>query len=122
MSKKLTSGASSVSGQAVPTTVPGAVGGPSTGRGMNYQIDYAVLKTLELLARSLCFQCRKWSVSVEPRAAGAGGPTQWDLAVEAPRSLIEAKLNPTRQEVLDWLDRSVTGAASSQGDWFVMVY
>jgi hypothetical protein len=33
---------------------------------------------------------------VEPRASGPAGPTQRDLGVEAPRSLVEAKLNPTR--------------------------
>src|SRR4051794_830004 len=104
MSKKRTGSAASVIPQTA-TTIPGAVGGPSTGRGMNYQTDYAVLKALELIARSLCVPLRSWAISVEPRAAGPSGPTQWDLGVAAPRSLIEAKLNPTREEVLDWLDR-----------------
>lgn len=113
MSKKRSGGAAPVPAQSAATTIPGAVGGPSTGRGMNYQIDYVVLKSLELISRALCYLPRSWSISVEPRAGGAAGPTQWDLEVTAPRHLIEAKLNPTRQEVLDWFDRAVLGAAAA---------
>lgn len=122
MSKKRSSGALSVPPQGAGTTIPGAVGGPSTGRGMNYQIDYAVLKALELIPRSLCVPFRTWAIHVEPRAGGPGGATQWDLAVESPRSLIEAKLNPTREDLLDWLDRAVQGATATPGPRFVLVY
>src|SRR4051812_42544306 len=82
---------------------PGAVGGPSTGRGLNYQLYYAVLKSLALISHSLCIPHHKWAIRIEPRAGSGSGTTQWDLGIDPPASLIEAKLNPTRQEILDWL-------------------
>jgi tetratricopeptide (TPR) repeat protein len=101
--------------------VPGAVGGPSTGRGMNYQIDYAVLKAIDLIARYLCAPHKGWAIRIEPRAGRHAAATQWDLGIDPPGSLVEAKLNPTRADILDWLGRLAL-AASSPGGQFVLVY
>src|SRR5690348_9560573 len=84
MSKKRSRGASPRSAHGVP----GAVGGPSTGRGVNYQIHYAVLKALDLISRSLCVPHKGWAIRVEPRAGVGAGATQWDLGIEPPGSLV----------------------------------
>ena len=36
---------------------------------MNYEIDYAVLKVLDLLSRYLSAPHKGWAIGVEPRAA-----------------------------------------------------
>jgi tetratricopeptide (TPR) repeat protein len=83
----------------------GAVGGPSTARGMNYQIDYGVLHALDLIALALCLPHRKAALSIEPREVSGSAVTAWDLAIRPPAALVEAKLNPSRNDILEWLDR-----------------
>ena len=44
----------------------GAVGGPGTGAGLNYQIDLAIEETLDCISRALCAPHRVWEVKLEP--------------------------------------------------------
>jgi hypothetical protein len=67
------------------------VGGTSTIRGINYQLNFAVLKALELIGVAKNSPHKRCSVSVEPRRAG-DEITAWDIQTSPPDCLIEAKL------------------------------
>ncbi|HEY0152687.1 MAG TPA: hypothetical protein VGB92_11875 [Longimicrobium sp.] len=94
--------------------VSGAVGGPATGMGMNYQMRYALVRLLDLISRALAAPLSNASVRMERRAVAGNNVTRWDIGIETnPALLIEVKLNPSRADVLDWLQRSA--AAANQG-------
>src|SRR5687768_290156 len=101
--------------------VPGASGGPGTGRGLNYQTRYAVMKSLDLISRSLVVPHKNWAIRIEPRAGSDSSATSWDVGFDPARELIEAKSNPTRPDVLDWLDRIAVAAADGSVK-FTLVY
>src|SRR5438132_1698392 len=119
MAKRVPKAAHKVQGS---PSVSGATGGPSTGHGMNYQIDYAVYRALDVISRSLWAPHKQWTIRIEPRAVSPEGFTRWDLAIDPPEELIEVKLNPTRQDILDWLDRVQQGRGSSSERAFTLVY
>ena len=100
----------------------GAVGGPSTGHGMNYQNEYAVLTALDLISQALGAPYRQYTLRVEPREPGPSGSTEWDLGCGPPETLVEVKLNPTRAEMLDWLHRSALAAEGHAGRQFRLLY
>jgi hypothetical protein len=87
------------------SSVPGdRVGGPSTIRGINYQINFAILKTLELLGRAKSSPLQRFSVTLEARFVGEA-VTAWDVRSSPPDVLTEVKLAATCSEALDWLER-----------------
>jgi tetratricopeptide (TPR) repeat protein len=88
----------------------GAVGGAATAHGMNYQIEYGVLHALDLIAMAFCLPHKRAAISIEPREPAGSNVTAWDLGMEPPDRLVEAKLNPSREDILDWLDRIRVGA------------
>ncbi len=45
----------------------GAAGGPATGRGIKYQVDYAVLQSLELISKALSMPHIPFAIWMEPR-------------------------------------------------------
>jgi hypothetical protein len=100
----------------------GATGGASTNRGLIYQFDYGVFKTLDLICHALSAPHKRWAIRIEPRAASKGSLTRWDLGTEPPEKYFEAKLNPKRDEILEWLDH----VRSAGTDWperqFRLVY
>lgn len=100
----------------------GAVGGPSTGHGMNYQIEYAVLLALELISQALGAPYKRFDLRVEPREPGPSGSTEWDLGIGPPETLVEVKLNPTRADMLDWLGRSAQAAQHLADHRFRLLY
>jgi tetratricopeptide (TPR) repeat protein len=108
--------------QSVKAVTSGAVGGPSTGHGMNYQNSYAVLCALDLIDRCLAAPHRALKVSIEPRAAFDAKPTAWDICTQPDDSFYEAKLNPTRSDVLDWIERSGTASGANPTRTFSLVY
>ena len=95
-----------------PRAISGAVGGPSTGAGLNYQINYAVLRALRLFPEVLTFPLRNPYIRVEPRAITDGEVTRWDLGFEDPWELAEAKLNPGGDDTNEWLERATKHGAS----------
>jgi hypothetical protein len=70
-------------------SISGAIGGPSTGHGMNYQIDYGVFKTLDLISRALSAPHKPWAIRIEPRAVSQGALTRWDIGFEPPENLLK---------------------------------
>lgn len=89
--------------------VSGATGGPGTGAGLNYQINYAVLRLLKLFAEFFARPLGNPSVQIEPRAINDLGVTRWDLGFENLEELVEAKLNPTRADIAEWIARVYNG-------------
>ncbi len=95
-----------------PPSMSDRVGGPSTIRGVNYQIHFAILKALEMIGLAKNLPHRRFSVELEPRFLG-DTITAWDVQYSPPDVLAEVKLAPTRLDVLEWLAR--TRKADYQG-------
>jgi tetratricopeptide (TPR) repeat protein len=117
--KKTSKSSKTVTSDRIPS---GAAGGPSTGRGMNYQIEYATLLALDLIVKALSSPLKNWKLSFEPRDVGLFGVTCWDLGVQPDNVQIEVKINPTRTDVEQWLETVRKGAESSDKGTFTLVF
>lgn len=95
-------------------SVSGAVGGPGTGHGMNYQIDFALQQTLDYMSRTLCAPHHIWEVTLEPRVSASGQLTSWDVGFEPDNKLFEVKLKPKGEDVQEWVERVATGNSSTR--------
>ena len=89
---------------------------------MNYQTKYGVFVTLDLISRALNAPHKLWTIRIEPRSVEGSVPTAWDLGFDLPDSLVEAKLRPTRQDLLDWLERVRAAENSVPDKKFLFVY
>jgi tetratricopeptide (TPR) repeat protein len=107
-------------GSAKRPSTSGAKGGPSTGHGLNYQIDLAIQHTLEFISRGLDAPHRDWTVKIEPRVVGPHSLIAWDLSFDPDQNHYEAKLKPKREDVQEWVDR--VASAGSSGARFHLVY
>jgi hypothetical protein len=105
-----------------PKSISGAVGGPSTGRGLNYQVNYSIFRTIDFISRALCAPHKVWMIRIEPRAPSQGKLTRWDISTEPPEKYFEAKLNPKRQEILEWLEHIQTAGKTYPQREFRLVY
>ncbi len=74
------------------------------------------------MARALSAPHRQWLVGMEPRVDSDGAMTAWDFFTKPPEALIEAKLSPTREDILEWLRRVEKGAVKSTERQFRLVY
>lgn len=83
----------------------GAKGGPSTGHGLNYQIDLVIQHTLEYMSRGLYAPHRDWTVRIEPRVVGPHDLVAWDFGFDPDENSFEAKLKPKREDVQEWVGR-----------------
>jgi tetratricopeptide (TPR) repeat protein len=101
--------------------VSGAVGGPSTGAGLNYQINYALLRLLQLFPGVLSFPARNPAIRLEPRELDGATITRWDAGFESPREVAEVKLNPTKEDLDQFVQRS-RAHGGHDGVKFVLVY
>jgi tetratricopeptide (TPR) repeat protein len=110
-----------------PTTMrpgfSGAAGGPATFKGTAYQTEYAIYRTLELITRALATPTMNLSIGMEPRSLHQGDSTEWDISIAEPRlNVVEAKLAPTRQDIIDWLDRVRQAGDAGSPAHFTLVY
>ena len=82
-------------------------GGPSAVRGPAYQTYFAIYQSLELIVRHYAAPHNAFSISIEPRIVhqDSGTVTTWDIEVETDSIAWEAKLNVTKQDLLEWLER-----------------
>lgn len=99
----------------------GAVGGPSTGAGLRYQIHYALLRLLQLFPEVLSFSARNPGIHLEPREVDGVTVTRWDIGFENPREVAEVKLNPTKEDLDQWVERS-RAHGGQDGVKFLLVY
>src|SRR5262245_55766967 len=100
----------------------GAVGGPGTGAGLNFQVDFAVLQALESVSQALVNPLEQREISMEPRLIVGKSVTSWDVRITPPDIVTEAKLRPKREEILEWLDRVETGLQQSGARHFELFY
>ena len=83
----------------------GATGGPSTIHGVDYQLKVAVYEGYRMMAEILAAPVRDLSISLEARNIHEEGVTRWDVGLGLPSRLLEIKLNASRTDILEWLDR-----------------
>ena len=62
------------------------------------------------------------TLTIEPRVLDAGNVTTWDLAIESWNKLVEVKIGPSRQDVLDWLSRIASAHRAGETREFRLVY
>src|ERR1700721_2414017 len=89
---------------------------------MNYQVHYGMRQTLDLIAVALVAPHQAASIWVEPRVVTGDDITTWDFGATPPGSLTEAKLSPTRGEIVDWVQRAARKAADGGMTLFRLVY
>ena len=80
------------------------LGGPSTARGLNFQTNYAIYKTLHLVATAMNAPHKRCWIALEPRYA-ATAVTAWDIQSSPPDVIAEAKLAPTHSDLTGYLER-----------------
>ena len=105
-------------------TVSHAAGGPSASRGPAYQVYFAIYQTLDLIMRHYSAPEKSLSISIEPRIVHreADSVTTWDVQVEADATAWEAKLNATRQDLLEWMNRIQSTGDAGDDAKFGLVY
>jgi tetratricopeptide (TPR) repeat protein len=94
-----------------------AAGGPSTSRGLGYQVNFAIYQALELVIHSYSAPHKSTGLGIESRTVHGpdGVVTAGDIVVDdGGRIVWEAKLSATRHEVVEWLGS--VRAASDAGD------
>lgn len=99
----------------------GLTGGPSTIRGVTYQIDHAVNLLLEQISLSLADPFTPRSIATEPRTL-APKIVRWDILTDPPETTYEAKFNPRREELVEWLKLVRSSSEGSAGRRFRFVY
>jgi tetratricopeptide (TPR) repeat protein len=82
-----------------------ASGGPGTFRGCDYQIEYAILQSLNLISQHLYEPLKSFAITLEARVVNSQSVTRWDIQIEPPLTVIEAKSNLSRTDFLDFLRR-----------------
>ncbi len=103
-------------------SVSGAKGGPSTSRGMNYQVDFVVEEVLGYISRALCDPLKQWEVTLEPRVSSSSGLTNWDVGFSPENKLLELKLRPTREDLIAWVQRIGVDAVTHPSRSYCVVY
>ena len=104
-------------------TPSGAVGGPGTGAGLNFQVDFVILQALEAISQALADPLEDLRISMEPRVVTSdGNVTCWDVRLSHPERVTEAKLKPKRVEIMEWLDRVEIGTQQDADCEFELFY
>ena len=86
-------------------TLSGAVGGPGTGSGLNFQVDFAIRQALEAISQALADPIQDFQISMEPRVVTTNGNvTRWDVRLSHPERVTEVKLRPSRADIVEWLE------------------
>lgn len=80
----------------------GLTGGPSTIRGVTYQLDHAICLLLDQISLALADLFTPRFISTEPRTT-TPKVVRWDILINPPETTYEAKFNPKREEVIEWL-------------------
>ena len=104
-------------------TSSGAVGGPGTGSGLGFQVDFAVRHALEAISRALADPIADFRISMEPRVVtGERDVTCWDVRLTHPERVTEVKLRPKRADIEEWLDRVNLGVRQNADLGFELSY
>ena len=88
----------------------GAVGGPATGSGLNFQVDFAIGQALDAISQALTDPIGNFQISMEPRILTSDRHvTRWDVRLSHPDRVTEVKLKPRRADIVEWLRRVEVG-------------
>jgi tetratricopeptide (TPR) repeat protein len=90
---------------ASPRIESGATGGPPTVHGVDYQLKVALYEAYRMIAEVLAAPFRDLTITLEARNIQEHGVTRWDVGLGLPTRLLEVKLNASRAEIAEWLDR-----------------
>ena len=105
-----------------PTT-SGAVGGPGTGSGLSFQVDFAIRQALEAISHALADPIEELRISMEPRVVtGERDVTCWDVGLSHPERVTEVKLKPNRADIEEWLNRVDFGVQQNTDLEFELCY
>lgn len=96
-----------MSGKQKSRSISHALGGPSTSRGRDYQIDYAVYRALRLIIGHFAAPHKHAGIALEPRVvdAATGAVSAWDILTEPDPVVWEAKLVASKKDVIEWMER-----------------
>ena len=99
-------------------------GGPSASRGPAYQAFFAIYKTLDLILRHCAAPHKPFSIGIEPRVIhrDSGSVTAWDIVFDHDAIAWEAKLNVTRRDLIEWMNRIESTGQSGAKTRFGLVY
>ena len=91
----------------------GATGGSSTGLGVEYQVDYAVLVALEKMCQLMLeAPIGNPFIHMEPRLEGQVGLTRWDVQISPDAIACETKSNLRKDDLFAFIancQRAVEG-------------
>ena len=104
-------------------TPSGAVGGPGTGSGLSFQVDFAIRQALEAMSHALADPIEEFRISMEPRVVtGERDVTCWDVGLSHPERVTEVKLKPNRADIEEWLSRVDFGVQQNTDLEFELCY
>ena len=104
-------------------TPSGAVGGPGTGSGLDFQVDFAIRRALEAISQALADPLEDFQISMEPRIVTSDQDvTHWDVRLSHPERVTEVKLRPNRADIEEWLDRVDRGTRQDADLGFELSY
>src|SRR5262249_16005755 len=92
------------------------------GAGLTYQVDFAIFQTLERMSFALVNPLEQGEIAIEPRFPTGQTVTCWDIKTSPPDTVTEAKLKPTRDDIVEWLGRVEVGIRQSNSRNFVLFY
>ena len=99
----------------------GATGGPSTARGVAYQLQYSLYEALNLIGETLAAPFKNPILTLEAREVVGETATRWDLSLNLPHALVEVKTNATRIDIIEWLHQ-IRQASADPSARFHLVY
>jgi hypothetical protein len=99
-------------------------GGPSASRGPAYQTYFAIHKALELTLRHYAAPHKAFSITIEPRIVhpDSKAVTAWDIFIDHEAIAWEAKVNATKQDLIEWLRRVESTGEAGVNTRFGFVY
>src|SRR6266705_3101262 len=99
----------------------GLTGGPSNIRGVTYQIDQAVYILLDQISLALADPFTPRSITTEARTIESN-ILRWDIRIEPPDTTFEAKFNPRREELIEWLKLVLQSSLGAPQRRYRLVY
>lgn len=94
----------------------GATGGPGNARGVSYQTAFAVGLCLDAIAVLLRENPTAISLlRIEPRILSESAVTRWDIETNTPAIAYEAKVNPSKEDAIEFVSRVKSGMSQNNG-------
>jgi len=87
-------------------------GGAATHAGNRYELIYAIREVFVLIGKQLKHALPALAIRMQPRPDGSG----WDLGFEGQERALEVKSRPSRQDLEDWLDRTIRTPLTVQSE------